>query len=68
MADWPWPRSSPCESRQCSLPSCAYLMSPYVDLTLSGETLIEKREVDPLLTPDGLRARVPDYVGEGNAC
>jgi acetyl esterase/lipase len=45
------------------LPSCGYLMSPYVDLTLSGETLAEKREVDPLLTPDGLRARIPDYVG-----
>jgi monoterpene epsilon-lactone hydrolase len=50
------------------LPSCGYLMSPYVDLTLSGETLAEKREVDPLLTPDGLRARVPDYVVEGDPC
>src|SRR6266704_5844328 len=27
------------------LPSCGYLMSPYVDLTLSGETLAEKRAV-----------------------
>jgi monoterpene epsilon-lactone hydrolase len=49
------------------LPSCAYLMSPYVDLTLSGETLAAKREVDPLLTPEGLRARVPDYVGAADA-
>jgi monoterpene epsilon-lactone hydrolase len=49
------------------LPSCAYLMSPYVDLTLSGETLTGKQEVDPLLTPDGLRARVPDYVAGGDA-
>jgi acetyl esterase/lipase len=49
------------------LPSCGYLMSPYVDLTLSGETLAEKREVDPLLTPDGLRARVPDYVAGADA-
>jgi acetyl esterase/lipase len=49
------------------LPSCAYLMSPYADLTLSGETLAAKREVDPLLTPDGLRARVPDYVGGADA-
>jgi acetyl esterase/lipase len=49
------------------LPSCAYLMSPYVDLTLSGETLAMKRGVDPLLTPDGLRARVPDYVGGADA-
>ena len=53
--------------RGVPLPSCAYLMSPYVDLTLSGETLDEKREVDPLLTPDALRARVPDYVGGANA-
>jgi acetyl esterase/lipase len=49
------------------LPSCGYLMSPYADLTLSGETLAGKREVDPLLTPDGLRARVPDYVGGADA-
>jgi monoterpene epsilon-lactone hydrolase len=49
------------------LPSCAYVMSPYVDLTLSGETLAEKRDVDPVLTPEGLRARVPDYVGGANA-
>lgn len=53
--------------RSVPLPCCAYLMSPYVDLTLSGETLIEKREVDPLLTPDALRARVPDYVGGADA-
>ena len=49
------------------LPSCGYLMSPYADLTLSGETLVEKQDVDPLLTNDGLRARVPDYVGGADA-
>jgi acetyl esterase/lipase len=49
------------------LPSCGYLMSPYVDLTLSGETLAGKRELDPLFTPEGLRARVPDYVGGADA-
>jgi epsilon-lactone hydrolase len=38
-----------------------------VDLTLSGETLAAKREADPVLTPDGLRARVPDYVGGADA-
>jgi acetyl esterase/lipase len=48
-------------------PCCGFLMSPYVDLTLSGETLAEKQELDPLLTPDGLRARVPDYVGGADA-
>jgi acetyl esterase/lipase len=49
------------------MPSCALVMSPYVDLTLSGESLTEKRDLDPLLTPDGLRARVPDYVGKADA-
>jgi epsilon-lactone hydrolase len=49
------------------LPSGAFLMSPYADLTLSGETLAEKRGVDPLLTPDGLRLRVADYVAGADA-
>ena len=44
------------------LPSCAFLMSPYADLTLSGDTILEKQALDPILTPDGLRLRVPDYV------
>jgi len=49
------------------LPSCAFLMSPYVDLTLSGETLAGKQAVDPVLTPDGLRVRVPDYLAGADA-
>jgi monoterpene epsilon-lactone hydrolase len=49
------------------LPSCAFLMSPYADLTLSGETLADKQTVDPLLTPDGLRLRIADYVAGADA-
>jgi epsilon-lactone hydrolase len=49
------------------LPSCAFLMSPYADLTLSGETLAEKQAVDPVLTPEGLRLRVQDYVAGADA-
>ncbi len=49
------------------LPSCAFLMSPYVDLTLSGDTLLEKQAVDLTLTPHGLSLRVQDYVAGGNA-
>lgn len=44
------------------LPSCAVLMSPYADLTLSGESLVAKQAADPLLSPEGLRLRVADYV------
>jgi epsilon-lactone hydrolase len=49
------------------LPSCAFAMSPYVDLTLSGETLADRAARDAVLTPAGLRARVPDYVGAADA-
>jgi monoterpene epsilon-lactone hydrolase len=49
------------------LPSGGFLMSPYVDLTLSGETLADREAVDPILSPAGLRARVPDYVAGADA-
>jgi acetyl esterase/lipase len=49
------------------LPSSAFLMSPYADLTLSGETMLENEKLDPVLTPAGLRLRVPDYVGRADA-
>src|SRR5437868_14900190 len=37
-------------------------MSPYADLTLAGATMETKREADPLLSPEALRARVNDYT------
>jgi monoterpene epsilon-lactone hydrolase len=49
------------------LPSCAFLMSPYADLTLAGGSILEKQAVDPILTPDGLRLRVQDYIAGADA-
>ena len=49
------------------LPACAFVMSPYADLTLSGESLLTKEASDPILTPDGLRIRVPAYVNGADA-
>jgi acetyl esterase/lipase len=49
------------------MPSCAFLMSPYADLTLSGETLDERQALDPVLTPDGLRVRAPEYIAQADA-
>jgi acetyl esterase/lipase len=46
-----------------ALPSCAFVMSPYVDLTLSGDSIADRQPVDHTLTPEGLRLRIPDYVG-----
>jgi acetyl esterase/lipase len=49
------------------MPSCLYLLSPYADLTLSGESLLAKESLDPILTPAGLRVRAPEYVGGADA-
>ena len=47
-------------------PTGAVLMSPWVDLTLSGESISGKAALDPALTPDGLRRRAVDYVPAGD--
>ena len=49
------------------LPAAVYVMSPYADLTLSGTTMETKREADPLLSPQALQARVPDYTSGQDA-
>ena len=48
------------------LPTAAYLMSPYADLTLAGTTMETKGEADPLLGRELLEPRVADYTaGQG---
>ncbi len=50
------------------LPAAAYVMSPYVDLTLAGTTMETRAEVDPLLSRELLQPRVTDYAsGHGPA-
>jgi epsilon-lactone hydrolase len=49
------------------LPAAAFVMSPYVDLTLAGTTMETRREVDPLLSRELLQARVTDYTAGQDA-
>jgi acetyl esterase/lipase len=49
------------------LPAAAFVMSPYADLTLAGQTMETKRQADPLLSPQALRARVTDYTSGHDA-
>ena len=49
------------------LPAAAYVMSPYVDLTLAGGTMETKSAADPLLSPEALRDRVGDYTAGQDA-
>ena len=47
-------------------PTAAVLMSPWADLTLSGDSISAKAALDPALTPEGLRRRAADYVPAGD--
>jgi acetyl esterase/lipase len=44
------------------LPAAAFVMSPYVDLTLAGATMETRRDADPLLSRELLQERVSDYT------
>lgn len=45
-------------------PASAVVFSPWADLTVSGRSIDGKAAVDPALTPDGMRTRAHDYLGE----
>jgi epsilon-lactone hydrolase len=49
------------------LPAAAYVMSPYVDLTLAGTTMESRRAADPLLNRELLEPRVADYTAGQDA-
>jgi epsilon-lactone hydrolase len=48
-----------------ALPRCAWLISPWTDLTLSGETLATKDSVDPLIHRGYLHELADAYVPAG---
>jgi epsilon-lactone hydrolase len=50
-----------------ALPAAAFVMSPYVDLTLAGPTMETMKDVDPLLSRENLQARVADYTSGQDA-
>jgi epsilon-lactone hydrolase len=43
-------------------PAAVYVASPWADLTTTGASMTTKADVDPSVTPDGLRRRAPDYT------
>lgn len=46
------------------LPGCAYVMSPWTDLTASGESVLTKAGIDPMIDPDGLLNMARQYAGD----
>lgn len=49
---------------RASSPSSVVLLSPWLDLTLTGESMRSKAAVDRILSRQGLQIRVRDYLGD----
>ena len=47
------------------LPACAWLISPWTDLTMSGSTLVSKAAVDPLIHKEYLHELADAYLPSG---
>jgi len=47
-------------------PACAVLLSPWTDLTLSGETMTSMVGIDPVFTREKVSVRAADYVGSAD--
>jgi acetyl esterase/lipase len=48
------------------LPSCAAPISPWVDMTMSGESMTRLADADPMVKPDELRPAAEWFVGDGD--
>jgi epsilon-lactone hydrolase len=46
--------------------SCAVLLSPWTDLTLSGASMTEKVGIDPSFVPEKVQIRANDYVASAD--
>jgi monoterpene epsilon-lactone hydrolase len=45
-------------------PAGAVLISPLLDLTASGASIMERADQDPIFTPDAIRGLGPVYLGD----
>ena len=46
------------------LPACLYLLSPWTDLTGSGDSIAEKAHIDPMIDPRGSEQMATWYKGD----
>ena len=49
------------------LPACLYLLSPWTDLTGSGESIRDKAGIDPMIDPQGIEQMATWYRGDYEA-
>jgi acetyl esterase/lipase len=49
-----------------ALPAAAVLISPWVDLAATGDSIISKADIDPVVTKDALLAMADAYLGNSD--
>lgn len=49
------------------LPAAGVMISPWLDLTLSGESMTSRADADPMVQRDGLQKMADAYVASGDA-
>lgn len=53
------------DANDVSLPACAVLLSPWTDLTASGESHTTRASLDPMISTGAAKVSAQTYVGEG---
>ena len=48
------------------LPAAAVLISPWVDMAITGDSIITKADIDPMVAKEGLMEMAEAYIGEAD--
>ncbi len=52
------------KEEEIPLPTAAVLISPWVDLAITGDSIASKADIDPMVTRDGLTEMAEAYLGD----
>jgi acetyl esterase/lipase len=52
--------------RRLPMPACVAMISPFADLTFSGSSIEQRRDIDPYVTRALLESMAADYLGDSD--
>jgi acetyl esterase/lipase len=52
------------KEKEIPLPTAAVLISPWVDLAITGDSIASKADIDPMVTREGLTEMAEAYLGD----
>ena len=54
------------KEKEIPLPTAAVLISPWLDLAITGDSIVSKADIDPMVTKEGLTEMAEAYLGDAN--